>query len=59
LGLGLWLAALPHAATAGMIFSGQNFQRAQSQNCETKKHTPAPRKTGGDSGVEITDRKSL
>jgi len=26
-----------------VIFSGQNFCRAQSQNCETKKHTPVPR----------------
>jgi hypothetical protein len=59
LGLGLWLAALPHVAAAGVIFSGQNVCRAQSRNRKTKKHTPAPRKTGGDSGVEITDRKSL
>jgi hypothetical protein len=42
------LAARPHAAPTGVIFSGQNFCRAQSQNCETK--TPnacAARQTGG------------
>ena len=32
------LAARPHAAAAGVIFSGQNICRAQSQNCETKRH---------------------
>jgi hypothetical protein len=30
------LTALPHAAAVGVIFSGQSFRRAQSQNCETK-----------------------
>jgi hypothetical protein len=29
-----WLAAQPHAAAVGVIFSGQNFCPAQSQNCE-------------------------
>lgn len=49
------LAAQPHAAAAGVIFTGQNLCRAQSQNCETKKTRARPaRKTGGDSGdVEI------
>jgi hypothetical protein len=49
------LAAPPHAAAAGVIFSGQNLCRAQSQNCDTKKtHACPARKTGGDSGdVEI------
>jgi hypothetical protein len=42
-GLGLRLNYWPHATAAGVIFSGQNFCRAQSQNCETKKHTPVPR----------------
>ncbi len=32
------LAAQPHAAPTGVIFSGQNFRRAQSQNCETKQN---------------------
>ncbi len=32
------LAARPHAAAAGVIFSGQNPCRAQSQNCETKQN---------------------
>jgi hypothetical protein len=38
-----------------VIFSGQNFCRAQSQNCETKKiHARPARKIGGHSGdVEI------
>jgi hypothetical protein len=46
---------LPHAAAAGVIFSGQNFCRAQSQICETKEtHTRTARETGGDSeGVEM------
>ena len=34
-----------------MIFSGQTFYEAQSQNCETKMpHTRPARKTGGGSG---------
>jgi hypothetical protein len=43
-----------------VIFSGQNFCRAQSQNCETKKTRARPaRKTGGDDGeVEIGCKSS-
>jgi hypothetical protein len=40
--VGFRLAALPHAAAAGVIFSRQIFCEAQSQNCEAKKHTPIP-----------------
>jgi len=48
------LAARPYAAAAGVVFSGQNFCRAQSQNCETEKTRVRPaRKNGGDSGAEI------
>jgi len=36
---------------ADVIFSGQTFYEAQSQNCETKKTCARPaRETGGDSG---------
>jgi hypothetical protein len=39
----------PHASAIGVIFSGQKFCRAQSQNCETKNtHARPARKTGGD-----------
>ena len=37
--VGCWPAARPHAAAAGVIFSGQNLCRAQSQFCETSKST--------------------
>ena len=42
-------ASLPNAAD-GVIFSGQNFCRAQSQNCETK--TPFDHATRGVGGLE-------
>jgi hypothetical protein len=51
-------ASPPHAAAAGVIFSGQNFCQAQSQNCETKTPNDCPaRKTGGDSGEIEMGRK--
>jgi hypothetical protein len=44
----------------GMIFSGQIFDEAQSQNCETEKTYARPaRKAGGGSGeVKYWSRKT-
>jgi hypothetical protein len=65
--LSRWDSDLPaqwrsHAAAAGVIFSGQKFYRAQSQNCESKKaHARPARKTGGDSGeivkIKVLDKR--
>jgi hypothetical protein len=46
----------PHTAATGLVFSGQNICRAQSQNCETENKPARPaRETGGDSGeVEVS-----
>jgi len=51
-----WDSDLPaqwrsHAAAADVIFSGQNFRRAQSQNCETKTHVRPARETGNGRAV--------
>jgi hypothetical protein len=41
----------PDGAASHVIFSGQIFDEAQSQNCETEKTYARPaRRTSGDSG---------
>jgi hypothetical protein len=44
----------PDGAGSHVIFSGQTFYEAQSQNCEAEKtHARPARKIGGCSGAEI------
>ena len=56
-GMRFYKDVAPGGAGSHVIFSGQTFYGAQSQNCETEKtHARPARKTGdGDSEVNFTN----